>query len=529
MLNIKKTKKIILSAAVLAAVIVPTAMFAVNKINSTDTTFAATMPNGFNDQNFYDCIVGAFRKNYPDENVSSNGLTETQLEKITVVECPGDEKADADKIRSVSGLEKMTGLKVLTLPRNNISSINLSNNSNLMYINVAENQLETLDVSNNLNLDNIVAYGNKLSGTFDASNNTKLEKLSVNNNQLTGLNLGNISSLEELYIYKNNLSGTLDLSKNTELKNLSAYNNNFTGFNMTGLNKLEKLSIGTNNITDTNVVNNIVSVIINNKDHLDTISIEGLLIGTIDPSVFPELTSLNVGGCGLSSLDVSNNAKLKTLRAHENNLSSLDVSHNAELSNLTADNTTIVIAGIEDENLTSGQKTFNLSSLKFISTDGNTTISNTDDYTFDSSSKILNVSNVANTRGFVMTSPIDDTAIYGEYRTYKLQIGKLTSDSPTNDIPDKPTGDQTDSSTDDEDDADGTAVPNTSGGDESSGSNSRSRSGKDIASRPETGALTNNSESNSSTGISVLPIAIVVLTIVGIAGRKYMARRKFNW
>ena len=573
MLSLKKTKRVLFSAVVMAAVVTPLTIFAIHKVDSAEETFAVEGSDiaTFEDPNFYECVLSNFREAFPNEAVSDDGLSVGQVRRIKRLVCNGADKPDSEKITSVrsassdidsreGGLEAMGYLEYLVLNNNkltnldvkyngelthlyahhnNISAFNLGELHKLVALAIQNNQLSgSLDVSRNtglelfyananeltgINLGNISSLKdlrlseNQLTGTLDVSNSTGLEKLYIWDNKLAGLDLGNISTLKELSVSANQLSGTLDVSKNTGLETLYAYTNELTNINISGLNTLKKISIGHNNITDEAKVASIMGVVIDNRDHLEELSIMNLPIGEIDASVFPNLTFLNVSGCGLSSLDVSHNANLQTLAVRNNNLSSLDVTHNAELSSLSTDNI-IVTAGIEDESLTSGQKTFDLSNLKFISEDGNTTIPNTNYYTFNSSSKILSVTDIAKTGGFVLTAPIDSSIENSEYRRYKLQIAKIDSSAPTDD----PTVDPADEG----DDSDETIVPNTSGGDETGETGT---GGKDAAGKPETGASTNDGKSGSSISISVLPIIIVALAILGVIGRKYISHKKINW
>lgn len=628
MLSLKRTKRVLFSAVVMAAVVTPLTIFAMHEVDSAEETFAVEGSDiaTFEDPNFYECVLSNFREAFPNEAVSDDGLSVGQVRRIKRLVCDGADKPDSEKITSVrsassdidsreGGLEAMgyleylvlnnnkltnldveyngelthlyahhnnisafnlgelhklvalaiqnnqlsgsldvsrnTGLELFYANANELTGINLGNISSLKDLRLSENQLTgTLDVSNSTGLEKLYIWDNKLagldlgnistlkelsvsanqlSGTLDVSKNTGLEILYAHTNKLTDLNLGNISSLKDLQISKNQLTGTLDVSKNTGLETLYAYTNELTNINISGLNTLKKISIGQNNITDEAKVASIMGVVTDNRDHLEELSIMNLPIGEIDASVFPNLTFLNVSGCGLSSLDVSHNANLQTLAVRNNNLSSLDVTHNAELSSLSTDNI-IVTAGIEDESLTSGQKTFDLSNLKFISEDGNTTIPNTNYYTFNSSSKILSVTDIAKTGGFVLTAPIDSSIENSEYRRYKLQIAKIDSsaptDDPTVDPTDDPADDPTSDPTDEGDDSDETIVPNTSGGDEAGETGT---GGKDAAGKPETGASTNDGKSGSSISISVLPIIIVALAILGVIGRKYISHKKINW
>ena len=60
----------------------------------------------------------------------------------------------------------------------------------LEYLNCDDNQLTSLDVSNNTALTNLDCYNNQLA-SLDVSNNTALTNLDCHNNRLTSLNLSN--------------------------------------------------------------------------------------------------------------------------------------------------------------------------------------------------------------------------------------------------------------------------------------------------------------------------------------------------
>lgn len=135
----------------------------------------------------------------------------------------------------------------------------------LMYLDCCTNQLTSLDVSQNTMLTSLFCFNNQLTA-LDVSQNTALNSLSCGNNQLSSLNVSGCISLRYLYCpynqlysldvskntvltwlgcYNNQLT-SLDLSKNIVLKSLQCNNNQLKFINMSGGTELEKLSCYSN-------------------------------------------------------------------------------------------------------------------------------------------------------------------------------------------------------------------------------------------------------------------------------------------
>ena len=70
--------------------------------------------------------------------------------------------------------------------------------SSLTYLNCGGNQLTSLDVSNNEQLVQLYCGGNQLTN-LDVSNNTFLSSLGCENNNLSSINLGQANDLRWLY------------------------------------------------------------------------------------------------------------------------------------------------------------------------------------------------------------------------------------------------------------------------------------------------------------------------------------------
>ena len=97
---------------------------------------------------------------------------------------------------------------------------------NITHMACFGNQLTILDISENTELTELICYENQLT-RLDLSNNTKLTRLVCGENQLTNLDVSKNSVLTGLYCLDNKLT-ILDVSKNTELWYLNCKNNKLT-------------------------------------------------------------------------------------------------------------------------------------------------------------------------------------------------------------------------------------------------------------------------------------------------------------
>ena len=195
---------------------------------------------------------------------------------------------------------------------------------NLKNLNCADNNLTSLDVSENTVLAELWCYGNKLT-ELDVSKNTKLKKLRCQKNQLTSLDVSKNTELEYLAVFYNQLT-SLDMSQNRKLTFLYCYENQLTELDVSQNAKLVNLYCGDNQLTE------------------------------LDVSKNTALKTLDCGANQLSSLDVSKNTALKELSCNQNQLSSLDVSRTAVTSLDASDNKI-------DINVEETPRTFDLSTL----------------------------------------------------------------------------------------------------------------------------------------------------------------------
>ncbi|MCL2406477.1 MAG: S-layer homology domain-containing protein [Defluviitaleaceae bacterium] len=248
-------------------------------------------------------------------------------------------------ITSLAGIEHFTNLIVLTAAHNNITSLDLSNNSALEWLGVGNNNITTLNLSNNPALHSLSIWDNNLTTldlsnnlvlqfldvgnnnfiTLDLSNTLTLRFLNVRNNNFTTINLSNNLALQSLVVDSNNLT-TLDLSNNPILQSLFVENNSLTTLDLSNNPMLQSLFVDNNNFTSLDLFNN---------SKLQSLHVWNNNLITVDLSNNPALEWLSLGDNNLTSLDLSNNPALQFLFAENNNLTSLDISNNPALEWLT--------------------------------------------------------------------------------------------------------------------------------------------------------------------------------------------------
>ena len=167
--------------------------------------------------------------NFPDENFRAV-VAGTDIDKDADGYLSDEEIAAVTRliatqknITSLKGIEFFTALTKLYCANNQLTSLDVSNNTKLESLSCDNNQLTSLDLSKITALVQLFCYNNQLT-SLDVSKNTALVQLWCFNNQLTALDVSKNTALEELYCYENQLT-SLDVSKNTALTELACFNN----------------------------------------------------------------------------------------------------------------------------------------------------------------------------------------------------------------------------------------------------------------------------------------------------------------
>lgn len=206
------------------------------------------------------------------------------------------------QISDLTGIQDFSALVNLECYINQLTSLDITQNTALTSLVCALNQLTSLDITQNLSLAELECSSNQLT-SLNVSQNTAITKLNCYDNPLTNLDVSQNIALTELKCYNNQLT-SLNVTQNVNLTYLSCYYNQITSLNTTQNPALTYLSCGYNPITSLNLTQNLALT------YLDCI--------------YNQLISLNV----------SQNAALTNIQAYSNNLTCLNVK-NGNNSNFT--------------------------------------------------------------------------------------------------------------------------------------------------------------------------------------------------
>ena len=192
-------------------------------------------------------------------------------------------------IADLTGIEDFENLEELDCQANGLTSLNVSQNLALKELRCGNgpavvdnpNQITSLDVSLNTNLEILECDGNPLN-TLDVSLLTNLVTLNCNRTSLTNLNVSQNTNLDSLSCGYNSLT-SLDTNQNALLRFLYVISNQLTTLNVSNNPLLQALYAGSSPYT------------------------------TLDVSANPNLLLLWVDNTQLTNLDISNNPLLQRL------------------------------------------------------------------------------------------------------------------------------------------------------------------------------------------------------------------------
>ena len=177
------------------------------------------------------------------------GFSSVSFGQTTLIPDPNFEQAlidlgyDTPPIDGSVPTANVNAVTLLNVQAKNISDLTgIDAFDALEMLNCAGNQLTSLDISNNSALTELGCYANQLT-SLDVSNNPSLAFLSCGGNQLTSLDLSNNSALTELYCYGNQLT-SLDVSNNPSLSWLWCYTNQLISLDVRNGNNTNILGVG---------------------------------------------------------------------------------------------------------------------------------------------------------------------------------------------------------------------------------------------------------------------------------------------
>ena len=182
--------------------------------------------------------VGSPDGSVPTANINSIGFLDVNSKNIS----------------DLTGIGDFSSLVILFAQNNNLSSINLLQNTSLTTLRVDNNQLTNLDVTMLSNLNDLNCSNNQLTN-LDVTQNINLTSLTCSNNQLSHLNITNNPSISYLVCHMNNIE-LIDVSSQPNLATLNCQNNNLLRLDVTNNTLLKYLWCSGNNITSIDVSQN---------------------------------------------------------------------------------------------------------------------------------------------------------------------------------------------------------------------------------------------------------------------------------
>ncbi|AXG71976.1 internalin-J [Kordia sp. SMS9] len=292
------------------------------------------------------------------DDISGDGQVPTAyIEGVTTLDVGNLSIAD------LTGIEDFIGLVDLDAEVNNLTSLDLSNNTLLETIDIDSNDLSSLTLPTNGSLITFSCNNNSNLTTVDFSGNTNLQTIQCINNGLTSINLTGLSVLTSLGLNENSLS-SIDISDAMSLETLTIGNNALTSINLSNNTNLTYLTVESNNLNSLDISNNTALEYLilseNNITSIDTSSHTALVwlyagnnqLTTIDVSANTLLERLWVNDNQLTSLDVSSNLLLEELVCYNNSITSLDASGNSFLSWFLVNNNALTSVNLQNGNNT---------------------------------------------------------------------------------------------------------------------------------------------------------------------------------
>ena len=228
------------------------------------------------DTNFPDANFRTVVKKF-DTNQDSS-LSDTEIAAVKKINCSNK------GITNLKGIEYFTSLNILLCTDNQLTALDVSENTALTELDCRFNKLTALDVSKNTALTKLYCNENRLTA-LDVSKNTALLYLICVVNQLTSLDVSKNTALTDLNCSNNELTA-LDVSKNTALTVLRSNHNQLTTLDVSKNTALLYLSCTSNQLTsldlnntkitnDPNCRNNIYQIVVDNDPTFDLSTLPG--------------------------------------------------------------------------------------------------------------------------------------------------------------------------------------------------------------------------------------------------------------
>lgn len=163
---------------------------------------------------------------------------------------------NANGIADLTGVESFISIPYIELSGQSLlTTIDVSNNITLTFLDLNFCALTNLDVTQNIALEELLVYDNNLS-VLDVNQNNVLTFLQVGNNNLSTIDLSSNSNLDSFYTSGNPNLAIIDLSNNTNLFILGIEDSFVTSLDLSNNSGLGEVTVENNpNLTSLNISN----------------------------------------------------------------------------------------------------------------------------------------------------------------------------------------------------------------------------------------------------------------------------------
>lgn len=289
------------------------------------------------------CSIIAQNVNIPDANFKNYLLADSAINtnsdsEISVAEAQafsGELLINGLSISDLTGIEAFVNITRLDCYSNNLTTLDVSNNTALTRLHCAANQIETLDISANTLITDIQCH-----------NNGVLYELNLAN--------GNNSNINWMKAYGNSLSCIQKDAGFTPPADAGIYSQGWTkgnsaiyGDDCAALNQIVNIpdaNFKSFLVNDSSInVNNDTEITVAEAQATTELLINGLSIADLTGiAAFTNLTRLDCYTNNLTTIDVSNNLALTRLHCADNQIEILDISANTQITDIQCHNNTVL-------------------------------------------------------------------------------------------------------------------------------------------------------------------------------------------
>ena len=241
-------------------------------------------------------------------------------------------------ITNLQGLGFFTSLTTLHFSDNAVTTLDISQNTNLVDLAFSKTGIKKLDVSNHKKLERIdcanwLDNADTTLKEVNVSGCTSLKELKLTHNGVEKLNISGCTKLETLSVFGNYLK-SLDVSSCVNLKKLDASWNPIAKLDVSMCTKLESLECYNDYNYDNHPGGELASLNIDGCVNLNYLDVAMNKLTSLDVSDKTKLVYLLCGSNQISELDVSKCTKLEMLSCYTNKISILNVSKCSVLTEL---------------------------------------------------------------------------------------------------------------------------------------------------------------------------------------------------